>query len=262
MPRYAPGMTERTAVGVDPDGVQRFAAAWTAFENAVDWSLLGRLHCDEGGDDFFAPSDREALFEAGLRFAEDLGTLLSPGGTTLWLGASVAECVPLLAATLVGGRHAQWFEREGPVLAELERGLEAAEAACERSLPRPRYGAPRELARGSCDHLWAVSVFTDPDAFPALHDQLYDRRKGPLATRRGSLPEERRRADELVRDVLQALESPGLLSTTDEELALFAPQCELRGRELVVPEEGRLSAIVGDTVRHCRVVATSPRRSR
>ena len=55
------------------EAVERFAAAWSALEEELDWGLLGRLHCAEGGDDFFGVEDRAALLETGLLFADDLG---------------------------------------------------------------------------------------------------------------------------------------------------------------------------------------------
>ena len=109
----------------------------------------------------------------------------------------------------------------------------------------------------AADHLWLVSVLTDPDAFPALHDTLYERRAGDeLATGRGHLADDRERARALVEEALDHLApTAALVTTTDEEWTLVGPALGRRGRAAEVPSGGRLSAIVGDVV---RLVAVGP----
>ena len=231
---------------------RRFAATWSAVAAELDWGLLGRLHCHTGGDDFFAGEARTALVDAGLLFADDLGRTLAPGGRSLYIGASVAELIPMLAEGLVLEREVLWYQLAGPLTAELDRALAAVAEAESVALPRARTSPLAEVAASSCDHLWLVSVLTDPDAFPALHDRLYER-SDELATRRGDLADDRARADALLARALRCLRAPGWLTTTDEELRLVRPACAERGLALAVPAHGRLSAVVGDVVRACRV---------
>ena len=104
-----------------------------------------------------------------------------------------------------------------------------------------------------------ASAQSDPDAFPALHDALYERSGSELATGRGDLEEEHRRAGELVDALLARAAPPCLLTTTDEELELIGPRAAARGLALHVPSEARLSALVGDAVRVCRLARADDR---
>jgi hypothetical protein len=105
--------------------------------------------------------------------------------------------------------------------------------------------------------VWLASVLTDPDAFPALHDRLYERVGGALATGRGDAAADLARAEQLVREVLAKATRPALLSTTDEELELIVPIARTLDLQLSVPTTGTLSAIVGDTLRYVRVASKS-----
>lgn len=229
-------------------GPEALAAAWTALEDELDWPLLGRLHCHEGGDDFFGPEDRARLLDAGLLFADDLGAVLARGGRSLYVGASVAELVPMLVERLVLGREVLWYERDAPVTRELARAVDVAARATDSTLPAPCTDPLDTVPPASCDHLWLVSVLTDPEVFPALHDALYERHGDELATGGGDLGAERAAAEALARTALARLRPPAHVSTTDEELALLRPLCP----GLEVPDRARLSAVVGDPVRLCR----------
>jgi len=244
--------------GEGAGGPETFARVWTALEAELDWARLGRLHCHEGGDDFFGPDERAALFEAGLRFADDLGGL-APGGRSLYVGASVAELVPILAETLVLGRDVAWHEVAGPVTTELTRALEAVQADAGVPLTRPSTAPLDTLPPGAFDHVWMVSVLTDPDHFPALHDRLYERVGTELGTGRGNPARETARAEELVAAAVRRLAPPARFTTTDEELPWVRAACEARLLRVVVPEDGRLSAVVGDVVRGLGVLATGER---
>lgn len=242
---------------LDPQLAGRFARALLELEAELDWELLGRLHCWEGGEDFFSPAQREALRDCGLAFAEEvasaLGGPLAPGPRrSLYVGASVAELAPMLCESLVLGREVLLLQLAGPEAAELARALEAVRERTGAVLPRLSTAGFDELPRAFASHGWLVSVLTDPERFPALHDALYERR-GELATGRGELGQERREARALLERFLDRLAPPCLLSTTDEELGLVEAACRLRGWRLAVPAHARLSCVVGDPVRHCRV---------
>src|SRR6185436_17089707 len=132
---------------------------------------------------------------------------------------------------------------------ELARAIRAVGARLGLELPVPRAGGLLEIEPGSCDHLWMVSVLTDPDAFPALHDVLYERSGGPLATGRGSLADDRRRAETLIEATLDRARAPCVLSTSEEELGLIEPLVARRGWTLELAPGGRLTSVVGDRVR-------------
>jgi len=231
--------------------VRRFGALMAALEDELQWELLGRTYCDGDGTDFFDAGRRERVLDVGLRFADDLGGRLAPGleHQSLYLGAAVAELAPILFEHVVLGRRVHWLNTENPECRELTRALGAV---CEREGVAPIAPSSRasdSLEAGCCDHLWLVSVLTDPEAFPALHDELYQRAGGLLATGRGDLHEERGVARRLARNVLERADRRALLCTTDEELEIVLPVARELGRTLEPLPGGRISALVGDRVR-------------
>jgi hypothetical protein len=227
-------------------GAEAFGAALTALDAELDWELLEGLYCWEGGEGFFSDEQREAMWDAGLQIAAGLSDRLAelPAGgprRSLYVGAAVAELVPMLVESLVLGREVCAVNLPGPEVDELNCALEAVGVEL-----RFEAEAPREPV----DHLWVVSVLTDPEAFPALHDELYQR-EGEAATGTGDLVSERARAAELVEGWCDGLARPALISTTDEEAGFFEAEAERRDRRFKVPRIGRLTAIVGDALRHC-----------
>lgn len=243
------------------DAVGRFGAAIAALDQALDWPRLGLAYCDEGGLEFFTEEQRAANLDAGLMFATDLGELLEPGGRSLYVGAGIAELVPICFEVLVLDREVTVASLPGFEVDELNRALAEVEAELAVTLPR-LLGTPLgSLAaeRSGFDHAWVVSVLTDPDAFPALHDKLYERRlESEGATGRGSLAEDREHAKALIDDVLARLADGALLTTSDEEWSLFGPALAERGLAADFLPRGRLSVIVGDVVRHARTARSEP----
>ena len=235
---------------------QIFGAVHAALELELDWKLLGSAYCEGDASDFFDAALRERVLDTGLRIADDLSRRLAADGPrrSLYLGAAVAELAPLLVEHLVLGREVIWINLAGAELCEIARALEVVSAKLGVGLPRPRFEALEGVAAASCDHLWMVSVLTDPDACPALHDELYERVGSELATGRGSLSDDRRRADELCRSLLAKASSSCTLSTTDEELEVLRPLALQSGLQLEVPDTARQSAIVKDPVRICRLM--------
>lgn len=234
---------------------ERFAAALTHIHEHLNWDALGEQYCDDGGAEFFPPTQREAITEAGLRIAGELGDALKGRGSgrSLYVGAALAELIPMLCECLVFGREVIAVNLEN---AETE-ALNEALAAAARSVSADLFQIQTEPWDGRdlrpCDHVWLVSVLTDPGAFPALHDELYHRSGTPLATQRGHLPDELARARQLVRNMLEAAAPDARLTTTDEEAPILLEQCERRKWSLEIPEHGRLSAIVGDVIRFCQI---------
>ena len=216
--------------------VTAFAAALGEVDAALDWDLLGRLYCHEGGEAFFPEEQRDAIRDAGLAFAADLGGLLAPGGASHYVGAAVAELPQVLFETIVLERRVHWSQLAGEEQVELARAMAAVDGPPPTTDAHPPFDV---------DHLWCASVLTDPDAFPALHDHLYEREG--LG---GDLDADRARAEALVAETLEHLAPPAIVSTTDEEAPFFLAACAARGWRLTFPERGRLSGVVGDVVRH------------
>ena len=243
----------------DPDTRERslrFAASLVELDTEIDWDLLGQEYCHEGGEGFFPIEQREAMREAGLRFASDVANRVEELGAqdlgrSLYVGAAVAELAPILCESVVLEREVVAISLASAETTELNRALAAVE---ERVGTLPRIDTrPLAQAEGEFDHVWMVSVLTDPDAFPALHDHLYERVDTELATGRGDLERDRGRAIALTRELVQRLRAPGVLTTSDEEFDFVSAECAARGWTLAVPERARLSGVVGDPVRVCRV---------
>jgi hypothetical protein len=241
-------MMEQTAV-------ERFGAVVSGLDAELDWPRLGLAYCDGGGLDFFDEQQRGAIMDTGLLFASELGELLVAGGTSLYVGAGVAELVPICFEALVLGRSIVVATLPGFEVDELRRVMGQVSAEVGTELPQ-FVGVPLEELQdaGPFDHVWAASVLSDPEAFPALHDRLYERAEGADgATGSGDLVDDERRALGIVGAVLRRLAGAAILTTSDEELSLYGPALEQAGFELQVPDGGRISAIVGDVVRHVRV---------
>jgi hypothetical protein len=230
-----------------PARAGRLATTLAALDQELDWRVLGDFYCHEGGEHFFPREQRDAIRDCGLAIAGDLGEHLAPAGTSLYVGAALAELAPILFEALVLDRRVHWVQLAGEETEELGRAL----GQVDPDLPRP--AAEPMWPDGPVDHLWVVSVLTDPEAFPALHDELYGRAGQDLATGQGDLEDDHRRAEALVTAALDRVVPPATLSTTDEEAPLFQTACRERGWRCTYAAQGRLSGIVGDVVRHAQL---------
>jgi hypothetical protein len=236
----------------------RFAAALLEVEESLDWIALGRAYCSEGGDDFFGEEDREAIRDTGLRLADDVATAIAAlpptgPGRSLYVGAALAEIAPMLCESLVLGRDVRAFSLDNDETRQINAALARASERVGFELPRIETVGIETIPLPAFDHLWIVSVLNDPEAFPALHDVLYARIGTELATGRGDLASDERRARELLDTAIASLSLPAVITTSDEELDLVKRACLERGLALSVVTLARLSAIVGDPVRVCTV---------
>ncbi len=234
---------------------QLFGAIYAALDLELDWELLGRAYCEGDSSEFFDAERRERLLDTGLWIANDLARMFPDTGPrrSVYVGAAVAELAPILVEHLVLGREVHWLNLDTEESRELARALGSVGASFGVTLPHPSARSLGEFAAGTCDHAWLVSVLTDPDAFPALHDELYGRHGTELATGRGVLAQEHARATELARALLRCAAGPAILSTTDDELALLVPLARELGHGIDIPTSFRESALVGDRVRHCQI---------
>ena len=232
------------------EALHKFGSSLSAILAELDWELLGRSYCEGDGSDFFDDELRASILDTGLLFADDIASALDGArGTSLYLGAELAELPVILAEHFVLGRKIEWLNLECAQTSEITRTLRAVGAKLGLELPLSEVRALSSITPGSCDHLWMVSVLTDPDGFPALHDELYERTGSELATGRGVLAQDRERAEKLVEELLERSAPGCVLSTSDEERVLIEALVARRGWRLEFAEGGRLSAIVGDLVR-------------
>ncbi len=236
----------------DPDSepVARFAAAYAEFESELDWAALERLYVEGPSQGFFGPEQVAAQRDAALLFAADFAEELKPGGASLYVGVGVAELPLLLFERLVMDRRVQAVTLAGAEASELERARLAVQERIGIELPKIETRALAELEHVECDHLWFVSVVSDPLAFPALHRKLY----GLAAPKAKPLVADTAKAEELIAEALRRMVERSLVHTTDEEYEIMAVQAGRRGRELAPGSSARYSAIVGDPVRPCRLV--------
>ncbi len=239
------------------DRMMAFAAGLSAMNEALDWNALGDLYCHDGGDSFFADEQREAIQDSGLLFAGDLGDKLGSFGKhparSLYVGSGVAEIVPILFESIVLARDVRLVNIAGPEVVALNAAFEAAEGPAGQKLPRFKTDPIDPDIAPRIDHLWFVSVLTDPEAFPALHDQLYERQGSAAAVGGGHPKAERRAAFELCLQAAAKLTPPAILTTTDEELPMLTRACADLKLDVHAPATARLSGIVGDAVRHCQI---------
>lgn len=229
-----------------------FGAVLGTIQDELDWERLGRAYCEGDGTHFFDDELRERWLDTGLRIADALAQALDGSrGKSAYVGAALAEVPIILVESIVLGREVAWINLPGDEMDELTRVLRIASEKFGVELPMPSFASIENLPHASFDHVWMVSVLTDPDHFPALHDELYERHGTELATRRGSIADDRERAEHLATRAIELATPSGLVTTSDEELALVARLA--RSVRLTPVDDGALSAVVGDRVRSCRV---------
>lgn len=218
---------------------------------ALDWASLGAVYCDGPAPDFFDEERRAAIADIGLAAAVELTGQLPVGGKSLYVGAGVAEVLAVCVEALLAERFVQITTLPGFEPRELDRVLGATAHAL------PRFSGPafdEAQFDGPFDHVWIASVFNDPDAFPALHDHLYERfTEADGATGRGLVAEDRARATAWMERLEGELAPVAVLSTSDEEWSLWEPFLKQRGWRTTAVDEGHVSALVGDRVRMYRL---------
>ncbi len=234
-------------------GLHLYAAAVGELELELDWELLGRAACEGDGSAFYDAALRERILDTGFRLAQELGGSLEPGGKSLYVGAEVAEFPQILAECLLLDRRVEWLNLACDAAVEMARALGEVGAKLGVELPRPRADGIDRLGRARFDHLWLVSVLTDPDHFPALHDELYQRRASALATGRGDLVAERSAAVALIDALLERARKNCLISASEEEWTLVEPRIRGRQWQLEFLPGQLTTACVGDVVRFARV---------
>ncbi len=232
---------------IDGQATERFGQLYAALLGELDWELLGNHYCEGDGSDFFGAEAIDALSDASLKFAGDLLENLQPGGRSLYVGAGVAELALILVESVLLEREVCAVRLEDAETRELNRALAAVERSAGNGVALPRLSTELlvDLELEPCDHLWFVSVATDPQAFPALHRLAYSKHRPP----RRALEADREAALGLMEDALARTDPRAQVRTSEEERELIEAAAEHLGRAVRWEDTGRLSPIVGDVVR-------------
>ncbi len=208
----------------------------------LDWARLGEIYCDEGGDAFWA-AHREPARRLGGDWARALARRLPTGGTSLYVGAGVAELVPMLVEACDLGRRVVGANLRAEEIEVLQAGLRACDLGARIDL---RAGDAAAVAEGGrYDHLAVVSVLTDPETWPQLSGVTYGRIPA-VALDVQAFTAERERARRLVGGLCAGLTLPGLVTTTVDEVAWFLDWSDQSGVSIEADDEVVETAIVGD----------------
>ncbi len=209
----------------------------------LDYEVLGRVYCHEGGDAFWK-AKRGPCQRLGIRLAEALMARLKPGGRSLYVGAGVAELPALAMETLELGRDALAYNLR-------RHEVQALNHACQ-SLPFQFRAADAGEAAGRFDHLWIVSVLNDPERFPELSALSYGR-ANPAIFKPDKFVVECRIVKALIDRSLRKLRLPALVTTSTEEVVWIAEWCHRRLVPYRVERKAYPTALVGDPVCFVRI---------
>src|SRR5574340_404825 len=204
----------------------------------LDYGRLGPIYCDEGGDEFWA-AKRGLCRRLGITLANALAPRLTPGGTSLYVGAGVAEIPPIAMECLDLGRRVVACNLRRQEVLVLNR-------ACA-GLPIRFLLRDAGSVQGRFDHLWLVSVLNDPERFPELSALSYGRANPVTFDARKFLPQQRVVA-KLVDRCLGRLTVPGLVTTTVEEAVWIAEWCHRKGISYRIDRRTFASPTVGDPI--------------
>ena len=209
----------------------------------LDYARLGPIYCDEGGDEVWS-AKRGPCLRLGTRLANALLPRLTPGGTSLYVGAGVAEIPPIAMESLDLGRRV--------VACNLRRQeVQVLNRACA-GLPMRFQHRDADSVKDRVDHLWLVSVLNDPERFPELSTLSYGRANPVTFNARKFLPQQRAVAT-LVDRCLSRLAVPGLVTTTVEEAVWIAEWCHRKGIRYRIDRWTFASPTVGDPICLVRV---------
>ncbi len=209
----------------------------------LNYSSLGRIYCDEGGEAFWRDR-RGPCQKLGIKLAGVLRGRLRPNGRSLYVGAGVAEIPVLLMETIELGRSVAVYNLRVEEVSVLNAAL--------TDYPLKFISGHAQSAAGSFDHLWIVGVLNDPERFPQLSALSYGR-ANPVTFDPATFARERRAVTRLAASCLKKLSRPGLVTTSVEEIPWITDWCARRGVGCVVEPETYPTAIVGDPLCCIRV---------
>ena len=211
---------------------------------AVDWHKLGEIYFHEDGERHWQER-RKLVVELGCQLARRLERYVKPEGVSLWVGAGVAELPVMLAEVMLLNRTVV----AANLLAEECDVLNAALAkAAPHVTLHYEAGDAREVAGDQAfDHIGCISVFTDPEIWPALSGVAYGRLP-PVQLDLEQFAAEREQAVALAHSLFGLLDQEACITTTAEEVAWFIDQAVALGRELEPTDDLVETAVVGDPV--------------
>lgn len=231
---------------------QDVAKTARAVLDRLDWRALGEVYFHWGGEQFWAER-RPRVLECGVELGRRLAREVSRGGSSLWVGAGVAELPVLLGEVMLLERTVVATNLRARECELLDAGLAAAAPGVAlRFVPEDaRAAAPGR----TFDHLGCISVFTDPETWPLLSDVAYGR-IAPVQIDVEQFVAERAVARAIAQGVFARLHRPGLVTTTVEEVAWFLEQAAAANAQIDATDDLVETAVVGDPVGFLRVTAT------
>jgi hypothetical protein len=175
----------------------------------------------------------------GTKLANALLPHLAPNGTSLYVGAGVAEIPPIVMETLDLARRVVACNLRKQEVAVLNR-------ACA-GLPIRFQHQDAGSVKDRVDHVWLVSVLNDPERFPELSTLSYGRANPVTFDARKFMPQQRAVA-RLVDRCLGRLAMPGLVTTTVEEAVWVAEWCHQKKIRYRIDRRTFASPTVGDPI--------------
>ena len=209
-----------------------------AIFSRLDYAALAGVYCDEGGETFWRAM-REPCRRLGIKAASALLPRLRAGGSSLYVGAGVAEIPALVMEASALGRRVSAFNLRREEVGLLRRACGA--------LPVDWRASDAGSARGRFDHLWMVSVLNDPEEFPDLSLLSYGR-ADPRAFRCAAFSAQRLAVRRLADRCLRRLSLPALVTTSVEEAIWVEEWCQRSGVACRVGKKTYPTAIVGDPI--------------
>jgi hypothetical protein len=231
-------------VSIAPQDWHELERATKRVLEVVDWQKLGEIYFHEDGERHW--SDRRKLVvELGCQLARRLQRHTKPAGMSLWVGAGVAELPVMLAEVML-------MERTVVAANLLEAECDVLNAALAKAAPSVvlhyEAGDARVVAGDQAfDHLGCISVFTDPEIWPALSGVAYGRLP-PVQLDLEQFAREREQARELAASLFSLLSPESSITTTAEEASWFLEQADAHGREIDPSDDLLDTAVVGDPV--------------
>jgi hypothetical protein len=225
-------------------------ATIAAIFKRLDYSILGRIYCDEGGDAFWK-AKRGPCQRLGIKFAETLRSRLAWGGRSLYVGAGVAELPMLAVETMELGRTVTACNLR-------EDEVETLNRACDGLPFRFSYQDAGDVD-GAFDHVWIVSVLNDPERFPELSALSYGR-ANPVQFDVAAFTKERAEVVALADRCLRKLQLPSLVTTSTEEINWVTDWCQKRNIACVVEPKSYPTAVVEDPMCLIRIGESAKNR--
>ena len=204
----------------------------------LDYTALAPIYCHEGGEAFWR-AHRQSCQRLGMRLANQLKACLSPNGRSLYVGAGVAEIPPLLM-------EIQELNRQTMPCNLRKREVDILNHAC-KNVDLIFHTDDAQAVQGMFDHVWIVSVLNDPEHFPELSALSYGR-ANPAQFNIMQFQQEREAVLTLTNSCLKKLATPGLVTTSVEEIPWVINWCEQQNVPYSVGKEDYPTAIVKDPI--------------